>query len=366
VQVAREFGVVRASVVWSNETHVELTLTEDGAVAIVPRALVQQQRQPQGQHHSRNQAEGGALFAVGDIVKVDARTSPGMNKQGGVGRITKVNPDGTYSVRYHVTGGSERSVAELYIHPWEGEGKRRKALGRCRVLGCASLIVDCGHIQPIDELVTKLQNLDKAKLATQRRHRPTEEGDNEERAPAASHAEVCSLQTLSRSATQPTVTSRARSKNRPPKRRQQRGERDAWVVAQPSMETALDMADVFEDEVDSEEDEAPTFRADIQKDEHRLEPSQPSPVRITVRRVDLSCLPEEDRRLYKHIKRLDSESLVAHMEEALKTLQDGTRELERLKAEATACFRRRSVANLYMLVRDLPRRSCCVAIATAF
>jgi hypothetical protein len=36
-------------------------------------------------------------FAPGDLVLIDARTGPGMNKQGGVGRITKAN-SGTGSI----------------------------------------------------------------------------------------------------------------------------------------------------------------------------------------------------------------------------------------------------------------------------
>jgi hypothetical protein len=53
-------------------------------------------------------------------VEVESRTQPGINKAGGVGRVMRVFPgsqstDTMYSIKY-VLGGSERRVAEEFIH----------------------------------------------------------------------------------------------------------------------------------------------------------------------------------------------------------------------------------------------------------
>jgi len=59
-------------------------------------------------------------WAMGTIVRVQARTWPGINKQGGVGRITKHNPDGTYNITY-VLGGKESNVESIFISKEEDE-----------------------------------------------------------------------------------------------------------------------------------------------------------------------------------------------------------------------------------------------------
>src|SRR3546814_19971585 len=115
------------------------------------------------------------------------------------------------------------------------------------------------------------------------------------------------------------------------------------LVAQSSIETALDMADVFDDEADSDAEITPHLETQTNE--------APFVTRyISVRHIDLDSLPEDDSRLYKHIKRLDEANLLAHMEAALKVLQDGTRELESLKIVASSSFRRRDVAKLAVLV----------------
>ena len=53
-------------------------------------------------------------WPIGTVVNVQARTWPGVNKQGGVGRITGRNPDGTYNVAY-VLGGRESSVETIFV-----------------------------------------------------------------------------------------------------------------------------------------------------------------------------------------------------------------------------------------------------------
>jgi hypothetical protein len=59
------------------------------------------------------------VFVVGDVVRVQARTWPGINKHGGVGKITRVHtsPDGVsvkYNVKY-VMGGGEKNLEEVFV-----------------------------------------------------------------------------------------------------------------------------------------------------------------------------------------------------------------------------------------------------------
>jgi hypothetical protein len=61
---------------------------------------------------------------VGDVVEVAARTGPGQNKPGGVGRVLAVHSEGgdddqggrTYDIKY-VLGGREKNVAESLLSP---------------------------------------------------------------------------------------------------------------------------------------------------------------------------------------------------------------------------------------------------------
>ncbi|TMW58938.1 hypothetical protein Poli38472_007083 [Pythium oligandrum] len=53
-------------------------------------------------------------FNVGDHVFVQSRMYPGMNKEGGAGKIVLSNDDDTYNVKY-VLGGSEKNVHARYI-----------------------------------------------------------------------------------------------------------------------------------------------------------------------------------------------------------------------------------------------------------
>ena len=62
-------------------------------------------------------------FKVGDVVEVAARTGPGQNKPGGVGRIMAVHSNEedngrTYDIKY-VLGGREKNVAEDLLSPPE-------------------------------------------------------------------------------------------------------------------------------------------------------------------------------------------------------------------------------------------------------
>ena len=53
-------------------------------------------------------------FRVKQTVSVEARTYPGMNKHGGVGRVMKINADGTVNVKY-ILGGSEKNLDLKYV-----------------------------------------------------------------------------------------------------------------------------------------------------------------------------------------------------------------------------------------------------------
>jgi len=53
-------------------------------------------------------------FSIGDLVEVEARTWPGINKAGGIGKVSNVNRNGTYRITY-VLGGNEKQVEAKYI-----------------------------------------------------------------------------------------------------------------------------------------------------------------------------------------------------------------------------------------------------------
>jgi len=71
-------------------------------------------------------------FVVGDLVFVEHRTWPGMNKHGGVAFVTAVvDPPGTsYDVKYTVGHGVDRGVEARYVHayvfPEESVGVRSR------------------------------------------------------------------------------------------------------------------------------------------------------------------------------------------------------------------------------------------------
>lgn len=85
-------------------------------------------------------------FTVGRLVQVEARTWPGINKHGGVGRIIR-RTETSVDVQY-VLGGRERGIPCQYVSIVEdlssGSKLRDRSilLGRCR--NCGSLRADCG------------------------------------------------------------------------------------------------------------------------------------------------------------------------------------------------------------------------------
>lgn len=93
--------------------------------------------------------EGGGFTSTqwqprkGDLVEVERRTSPGLNKLGGTARVVKVDSrTGAVDVRYVVEGGWERGIDPVYVRPAVLDmTQKRPTLGRCS--HCGSLRVDC-------------------------------------------------------------------------------------------------------------------------------------------------------------------------------------------------------------------------------
>eukprot|EP00977_Amphora_coffeiformis_P018280 scaffold6364_cov171-Amphora_coffeaeformis.AAC.1 len=74
-----------------------------------------------------------SLFAVGDVVQVQARTWPGANLHGGVGRIKAVHLTGQHHVSYdidYVLGGRERKVDAVFCSTTDlpRTGRRRTSV----------------------------------------------------------------------------------------------------------------------------------------------------------------------------------------------------------------------------------------------
>jgi hypothetical protein len=95
------------------------------------------------------QGHEGATYTIGEVVEVESRQTPGINKEGGVARITKIHDDGTYDVEYIVRGGVERGIENIHISKCQLDIDRgRHTMGRCRRPDCNSFIVHCNHWQP--------------------------------------------------------------------------------------------------------------------------------------------------------------------------------------------------------------------------
>ncbi|KAG7390626.1 hypothetical protein PHYPSEUDO_007088 [Phytophthora pseudosyringae] len=83
-----------------------------------------EQEEGEEEEQEEQEEETDGLLEVGMFVEVDSRTWPGINKQGGAGRITRVHNDKAkdgeaeeifYDVRY-VLGGFERHIEREYVH----------------------------------------------------------------------------------------------------------------------------------------------------------------------------------------------------------------------------------------------------------
>ena len=87
------------------------------------------------------------IWETGQLVQVKARTWPGINQPGGVGRITGSNSQGTkVAVRYVLDGRREKEIDTKYVTLYNDDNTRLRdrsvMLGRCR--RCGSLRSDCG------------------------------------------------------------------------------------------------------------------------------------------------------------------------------------------------------------------------------
>ena len=58
-------------------------------------------------------------YNIGDMVVIESRTWPGINKPGGVAKVTKVDgTNNTVDVKYTL-GGGEKGVELVYVEPWD-------------------------------------------------------------------------------------------------------------------------------------------------------------------------------------------------------------------------------------------------------
>lgn len=104
-----------------------------------------------GSDSPRNPGGGASQLAAraewrpkkGDLVEVQRRMTPGVNKPGGTGSVVKVNATTrAVDVRYMVEGYWERDIDPVYVRPATlNLDRKRPTLGRCE--HCGSLRVDC-------------------------------------------------------------------------------------------------------------------------------------------------------------------------------------------------------------------------------
>ncbi|TYZ62437.1 hypothetical protein PybrP1_008679 [[Pythium] brassicae (nom. inval.)] len=82
----------------------------------VPPAVEREQPPPPPANEAREQLQLNGPFAVGQLVDIVSRTWVGVNKPGGAARVTKVNGDHTYNVKYVLDSRRERKVPDCYLH----------------------------------------------------------------------------------------------------------------------------------------------------------------------------------------------------------------------------------------------------------
>jgi len=120
----------------STHSQGDTTSNDEEAKSKEPIQNLEERGVPAGSSRRRAQSEPSLVspnndpaLAVGDVVNVQSRTWSGINKPGGVARITKLNGDGSYNVAY-VLGGREANVDAGFISRSDGtgNGKRRKTI----------------------------------------------------------------------------------------------------------------------------------------------------------------------------------------------------------------------------------------------
>ncbi len=70
-----------------------------------------QEQQP----HSDRNISSSSSFSVGDVVRVDPRRWPGINKHGGVARVVSCHPNGTCDVKYIVESSRKENVGTTLL-----------------------------------------------------------------------------------------------------------------------------------------------------------------------------------------------------------------------------------------------------------
>lgn len=74
-------------------------------------------------------ASGAPNYEVGDLVNVQCQSSPGLNKEGGVARVTRVCPNGTYDVKYCVRSGTDKALRAALLTRYDVDGDADDASG---------------------------------------------------------------------------------------------------------------------------------------------------------------------------------------------------------------------------------------------
>ncbi|ETL36471.1 hypothetical protein L916_11546 [Phytophthora nicotianae] len=114
-QAVREHDTAQVEVAEDREPDGELEVDEEQGL--------EGEEKTDKEQDDEEETEG--VLEVGTLVEVESRTWPGINKQGGAGRITRVHreksKDGEaedifYDVRYVVVGGFERHIEREYVH----------------------------------------------------------------------------------------------------------------------------------------------------------------------------------------------------------------------------------------------------------
>ncbi|GMI11674.1 hypothetical protein TrRE_jg6236 [Triparma retinervis] len=93
------------------------------------------------------------MYEVGTLVTVKSRTWAGINKQGGVGKITS-STFTSCSVKY-VLGGSDKDIPTEFVTPFEEEGKRDRAAKPITEVVLDKLSPTPAPVAPVNPLTSK-------------------------------------------------------------------------------------------------------------------------------------------------------------------------------------------------------------------
>jgi hypothetical protein len=143
-----------------------------------------------------------ASFKVGDIIAVKPRTWPGINKQGGIAKVIKVNEDNSYDVSY-VLGGKEKRVDAVFcsIHDDSLPDRKKDAIPVCLLQQLASEGFDVQGDQRVEQPATEPAS-DKARTVADKkcervsikRKKVADKEERQKRPKVEKRSEVASLQ----------------------------------------------------------------------------------------------------------------------------------------------------------------------------